>query len=184
MTRATLTSATPTAPASALATAVAFALAAAPAAAQAPPVALPLAPLPPSVALSGPRTITDWTPGEPVPLGYHPVARPRDGLAVGGAFLFGVTYLGSLGVATSQNHGTTARALYAPIVGPFVQVSSTATFPARLVLAFDGLAQAAGVAMFIVGLTVPRRLLLRNDVVLLPMTFGAGSAGVGWTGTF
>ena len=36
--------------------------------------------VPQSVAISGPRQITTWQEGEPIPPGYHPVQRIRRGL--------------------------------------------------------------------------------------------------------
>ena len=39
--------------------------------------------VPQSVALSGPRIITDWNDDDPVPYGYHPSTRTRTGMIVG-----------------------------------------------------------------------------------------------------
>lgn len=36
-------------------------------------------------AVAGPRVITDWNEGEPIPRGYRPVQRTRAGLVAGGA---------------------------------------------------------------------------------------------------
>ena len=55
----------------------------------------------------------------------------------------------------------------------------------------DGLAQATGVAMFIAGLALPKKTLVRNDVftsgltlVPRPMTLGRAGAGLGLLGAF
>jgi hypothetical protein len=43
--------------------------------------------------ISGPPVVKNWPEGEPIPLGYHSTTRTRIGPVVGGAVLFGVTYL-------------------------------------------------------------------------------------------
>ena len=152
--------------------------------------------VPQSVAMSGPRVIKDWEEGEPIPAGYHPVTRMRTGLVVGGAVTFGVVYL--LGGILPATIGTEAKAteltpLFAPVVGPFITMgtigNATGTATARVFLAIDGLAQAAGVAMLIAGLAAPKTVLIRNDlgkvkVMPTPMTFGKNSNGFGFVGTF
>jgi hypothetical protein len=156
--------------------------------------------VPPSVAASGPRVIKDWEEGEPVPPGYHPVRRVRTGLIVGGAVTFGVVYLINVMVAaiyqdTDKAFGGTGSRLtplYAPIVGPFIQMGSTSSATGNVFLVLDGLAQAGGLAMLIAGIAAPKTVLVRNDLgknnklelLPMPMTFGSNSAGFGFVGKF
>lgn len=156
--------------------------------------------VPQSVANSGPRRITDWEEGEPIPPGYHPVTRIRKGLVIGGAVTFGVIYLTNVLVAVIHSDAcksldctsTSLKPLYAPIVGPFIQMGSTSSATGNFFLVLDGLLQAGGVAMLIAGIAAPKTVLVRNDLALTkkleirptPMTFGPSSAGFGFVGKF
>ncbi|APR75066.1 Hypothetical protein A7982_00412 [Minicystis rosea] len=148
--------------------------------------------VPGSVAVSGPRRITDWEEGEPIPPGYHPVTRIRKGLVIGGAVTFGVTYLltALTGAAISDIGGSkSAKLLLIPIGGPFAVLSTHSTL-GDFFCVFDGIVQAAGVGMFIAGLAAPKTVLVRNDLAKhfdikpMPMTFGRNSAGFGFVGSF
>lgn len=151
--------------------------------------------VPPTVGYSGPRLITDWEEGEPIPAGYHTTHRFRKGLIVGGAVTFGVTYLfnviGAAAAHDANGGGTPADALYAPVIGPFILMGSHSTDTAlgKVGLAIDGLAQAAGATMLICGLALPKTVLVRNDlgkveVTVTPMSMGKGGNGLGLAGTF
>jgi len=147
--------------------------------------------VPQSVAQSGPRRINDWEPGEPIPPGYHPVTRIRTGLVVGGAVTFGVMYLLTVVVAATIHDagGRSSAGLYVPVAGPFVQMANTSYASLDVLLAIDGLAQAAGVAMLIAGIAAPKSVLIRNDLGKFemkptPMVFGNNGAGFGFKGTF
>lgn len=151
--------------------------------------------VPQSVALSGPEELEDFDEGRPLPAGYTPVKRKRKGLIIGGAITFGVTYSLSILVAAAgadSNFGGSnpVAALWVPVVGPFIQMAKdNDSATASVILAADGLAQAAGVAMFVVGLAAPRTVLVRNDLVggmkvqLTPM-LGRNMNGVGLAGSF
>lgn len=146
--------------------------------------------VPASVAQSGPRRITDWEEGEPIPPGYHPVTRIRKGLVIGGALTFGITYLLNvlIGAAVSDLGGKSALRLAIPVAGPFTLLS-TGTASGDVFLVFDGLVQAAGVGMLIGGLAAPKTVLVRNDLAKFdikptPMVFGNNGAGFGFTGSF
>jgi hypothetical protein len=123
--------------------------------------------VPQSVAMSGPRMIRDWNEGEPIPPGYHPTTRVKKGFVIGGAVTFGVMYLftafaGSIVDAS----GAQGSALLVPVVGPFIQMgqcSGNCAVP-DFWLGFDGVVQAAGLAMFIYGLAAPSTVLVRNDL--------------------
>ncbi len=56
----------------------------------------------------------------------------------------------------------------------------------RAMLVLDGLVQSAGAAMFILGIAVPRKRLVREDVTLglVPTTLGRDGYGLGAVGTF
>ena len=129
--------------------------------------------VPQSVAMSGPRVIKDWNEGEPIPPGYHPSSRVRGGLIGGGAGLFGAVYLlfgllpAAIGSDVCDVGGckNTLWPLYLPVVGPFITIGTVHNPGATggIFLALDGLAQAGGVAMIIIG-AIGRTVLVRNDL--------------------
>jgi hypothetical protein len=146
-------------------------------------------------AAPGPRVITDYEDGEPVPAGYHPVPRMRKGLVVGGAVTFGVLYFISLLVAAANtdaaktdHRSSETDALYIPAIGPFVQMARTSWATANVFLALDGLAQAGGIAMFVAGISMPKTVLVRDaspapTLHLAPLV-ARGSTGLAVLGTF
>jgi hypothetical protein len=150
--------------------------------------------MPQSVALSGPRIIKDYEEGEPIPPGYHAETRVRNGLVVGGAVTFGVMYLLSVlvGAAISDtnkalNGKENGDFLYVPVAGPFLQMTRTESSSGNATLAIDGIAQAAGATMLIVGITSPKTVLVRNDLGemrVMPMRMGDKGGGLGLVGTF
>jgi hypothetical protein len=124
--------------------------------------------VPQSVAMSGPRMIKDWNEGDPIPPGYHPSTRLKKGWIIAGATTFGVTYLltafgASIADAAQDNSAT---ALFIPVAGPFIQMGqcSGSCAVGDFWLGFDGVVQAAGLAMFIYGLASPSTVLVRNDL--------------------
>lgn len=151
--------------------------------------------MPQSVALSGPRVIKDYEEGEPIPPGYHAESKIRTGLVVGGAVTFGVLYLLSalVGAAINDVNKATNSSndsgdfLFVPVAGPFLQMTKTESSTGNVFLAIDGIAQAAGATMLIVGLTSPKTVLVRNDlgeVRVTPMRMGQDGTGLGLVGTF
>lgn len=164
-------------------------LAAAPARAQeAPPVVVEAAP---TVLIAPPSSarIHDWEPGEPVPPGYHAVKRRRKGLLLGGGLTFGVTYfVTALAGAIAADAGAGRGALLLlPVFGPLGGMGGSAT--TSFLLALDSLAQAAGVAVFAVGMAKPRPVLVRDDLAKIevapaPLTFGSHGVGFGLVGRF
>jgi hypothetical protein len=150
--------------------------------------------MPQSVALSGPRVIKDYEDGEPIPPGYHAESRVRSGLVVGGAVTFGVLYLLSVlvGAAISDTNKSfggkdNGDFLFVPVAGPFLQMTKTESSSGNVTLAIDGIAQAAGATMLIVGITSPKTVLVRNDlgqVHVMPMRMGDKGGGLGLVGTF
>jgi hypothetical protein len=165
--------------------------------------------VPQSVAFSGPRVITDWSEGEPVPPGYHESTRIRKGLVIGGAVLFGSTYLLSAFTATvgaadasenciwstpSCNSSNPLTSLFIPAVGPFIQMAHSGnTAVGNFWLALDGIAQVGGITMFAIGLASPKTVLVRNDLgsitrkdfqLSLAPIVSPQRQGMGFVGTF
>jgi hypothetical protein len=149
--------------------------------------------VPQSVALSGPRFIKDWQPGEEIPYGYHPESRVRKGAIIGGAIAFGVPYLYSAFIASVGSDLAGASGdnkvadLYVPVFGPFMEMSQTSSATARYVLMLDGVAQGVGAGLLIYGLVSPKPILVRNDLALVtvtPVRMGQDGNGIGVMGRF
>lgn len=136
-----------------------------------------------------------YTEGDPIPDGYERDTRVRKGLVIGGAVTLGVlwgvtaifggifTDLGSLG-------GDAYVPLFIPAVGPFIAVETMHTDVAGgAVLIIDGVAQTAGLAMFIAGLAAQEQVLRRTvangiDVELTPLVMPEQHYGLGLRGSF
>jgi hypothetical protein len=150
--------------------------------------------IPQSVAFSGPRIISDWSEGEPIPPGYHEAIRMRRGLVVGGAVLFGTMYLLTALVAAVESDNTSCgchAGLFIPGAGPFVELGQSTGATTSFFLVVDGMSQLGGLAMFIAGLAVPKTVLIRNDLgstsgfhLALSPIVGPGRSGMGVVGTF
>jgi hypothetical protein len=150
--------------------------------------------VPQSVALSGPRMIKDWEPGNPIPHGYHAETRVRKGKVISGALVFGIPYLYSsfiaaIGqdVAEAEGGDNVLGWLFIPVLGPFLEMMETDSSTAHYVLALDGIAQAAGVTLLVTGLVFPKWVLVRNDLAsgtLVPMKIGMDGSGLGFVGRF
>jgi hypothetical protein len=145
--------------------------------------------VPQSVAPWGPRFITDWQEGMPIPYGYQRQTRARRGLIVAGSIVFGVTYLYTADLASeSPNYsGANESWLWIPVLGPLLQMTESDSTLGDGALALDALAQASGVAMFIAGIVYPRTILVRNDLAsmtVLPMKVGMEGSGLGLVGRF
>ena len=130
--------------------------------------------------------------GAPAPDGYEAKRQTRSDLIVAGASLAGSMYGTSVMVAAacaafSCAARGSARPLFVPLVGPFVQMAWTEKPVGNVFLAIDGLAQLAGVGM-IVGAVVFRREVLvpiagHARVTLVPVV-GAGRSGLSLVGVF
>lgn len=137
----------------------------------------------------GPKTM-DYEEGDPIPPGYHRETSIRKGLVIGGAVTFGTLYLVSALTAAAVSDlsgGEDFVPLYIPVAGPFVTIgTSDAPAGGAVLLAVDGVAQAGGLAMLILGLAVPRDELVRNDVggtdLRLTPVFGKDAASNTWSG--
>ena len=168
--------------------------------AQVDPVPAKPAPTAPAVP-EGPRYITDWAPGDPIPPDYHPVRQPRKGALVVGLLMFSVGYsaalaIGLFGDPTYYGGRTGKEFLAVPFVGPLVtlaklppeaQSSNTTIISASEEVAFMAAAEIAGGAFILYSLLRRRHLLVRDDqppVHVAPMTLGRSSAGVAIAGRF
>ncbi len=154
---------------------------------------------PPPQGIKGPRVITDWSDGDPVPPGYYPYTRVRTGLVIGGAALFGTAYLEStLSAALLADFSsfpgstrTSVGALFVPGVGPFIEIGQSVGTTLSLCFALDGLAQLGGMTMFVVGLAVPKTVLVHDEYGSSPRIqfsfapiVAPGRQGLGLVGTF
>jgi len=140
--------------------------------------------VPQSVALSGPAHM-DWDDDRTPPPGYHLETRIRKGLVIGGAVTFGTMYLfTALGAAAANDLGGSAGALYVPIAGPFLYMGETSSQSGKVLLAIDGIAQAAGAAMLIAGLAAPKTIAVRNDLAKIEIKPMIGPGTAGFVGTF
>jgi hypothetical protein len=139
--------------------------------------------------------------GEPIPQGYRLVEQKRRGLIIAGSLTAGIPWVFSVTAATAANFDNKAGYLVVPVLGPWLMLLSggakdrecasnefceSSRSGTRAVLVFDGLAQTAGAAMFVIGMAVPRKRLLRSDVTVsvLPTPLGRDGYGLGAVGTF
>jgi hypothetical protein len=151
-----------------------------------------------------------YVEGQPVPAGYHVETRPRKGLVVAGAIVFGSLYVISASVAGSSKRDGDGFLLI-PVFGPFIDLGqrgdscnsnnnaflcSSTDSSERFWLVFDGLGQAAGATMLIAGLVAQEKMLERDDVpltskrsstfawTLTPRSIGKNGLGLGVQGIF
>jgi hypothetical protein len=165
---------------------------------EAAPALSPPAPAPQPVA---------WQPGMPPPPGYHVEDRPRTGLVVAGAIIGGIPYFFSVMAASAANQANETGWLFVPVVGPWMTLGqrnyATCNTPdngsqstsqslacvgdifAVMGLITDGVLQATGATLLLVGVAAGRPALVRDDeaVRVTPMRIGSGY-GAGLAGTF
>ena len=139
--------------------------------------------------------------GEPKPPGYVLVERRRRGLVIGGALTLGIPYAISVSVAAGGQYDDSTGWLLAPVVGPWITAGRLDDdcsddgldfdcndyAGARTLLAMDGLAQAAGAVMLVVGIAFPKRLWVRDyttEVSIAPVRLGRSGYGLGAVGSF
>ena len=144
-------------------------------------------------AMLGPPTLP-YEEGQPVPAGYRVESRLRKGLLIGGLVTFGSLYLVSAftGGAAQDDKFTP---LFVPIAGPFITIGTAkAEGVGTFTLLLDGVGQAGGALMAVLGLTLDQTLLVRNDLearrgdgvapsrIRVTPLFGRGTAGLGLAG--
>jgi hypothetical protein len=136
----------------------------------------------------GPKKMK-YNEGDPVPPGYRVEERARTGLVVGGACLFGITYLltALVGSVASDLGDKDSKWLLLPVAGPFVYsttYSCDSCATGKTFLYIDGLAQGGGVLMFVLGLA-GQKMLIRNDVAKVQIVPTMGKTnGLSLVGTF
>jgi hypothetical protein len=147
-------------------------------------------------AEDGPRVITRWHDGEPIPPGYHPTQRTRTGAIIGGAVTLGSLYLLNAFVAAvwtdaakATHESNPVTGLFVPVLGPFITIPQSSSATADFFLILDGIGQTTGAILLVWGLTSPQTVLMRDGyakpwILPRPMVFGKSGAGVGLTGTF
>jgi hypothetical protein len=148
---------------------------------------------------------TKWRSGDPVPLGYHVEQRPRDALVTAGLVVTLVPYIFSAIGAYAADSKNESGWLYVPFAGPWITIgrrdyscNPDASNPSTgdslrcvgdvfLVMALitDGILQAAGGTLLLVGYTVTKPELVRDDAAVrfAPMRIGTGY-GAGLLGAF
>lgn len=121
--------------------------------------------------------------------------KPNAALITGGAVMFGLSYGGSVIVgAVSDNKAD--QHLFVPVAGPFMNLATRSCpegmscpgEPAnKVLLAADGLLQAAGVLQIIGGFVFPEKTTITRSVskgVRITPTFGKNGVGVSASGSF
>ena len=159
----------------------------------------------PSPSLPAPQPAA-WQPGSPPPPGYHIEDRPRTGLVVAGAVIAGIPYFFSVVTASSVGQANATGWLYLPVAGPWMTLGQRSygcnsldngnqstsqslqcvgDIFAVMGLIADGVIQAAGATLLIVGVAAERPVLVRDDQALhvTPMRVGNGY-GAGVVGSF
>lgn len=126
--------------------------------------------------------------GAAVPDGYVVESRIQKGLVIAGACTFGGVYLlTTLGAAIAvdtSNDDDAYTPLFVPVAGPFIAIhSADANATGTFGLVIDGLAQTAGLSMFIAGLAAQEDVLVwrGGGYAVRP---DAGPGGAGLSGTF
>lgn len=131
--------------------------------------------------------VLDYEEGQPIPEGYRLQTRVRKGLVAGGAGTFGGLWLASIlaaSVATSANEDDDKwMPLYIPVGGPFATIATVGSSSAgTLALMLDGLGQAGGLTMLIVGAALPEKRLVRENIagtsLSIAPTFTGNGLGV------
>ena len=121
-------------------------------------------------------------------------------MIVAGSIVLGVPYVIGLSLVSTRGSNNGANWLALPMLGPWMAIgaretvctASTADNSARCAadvlatigLVFDGIIQTAGGTLLIVGLAVPKKVLVRNDVARLTLTHLGSGYGIAAEGTF
>lgn len=138
-----------------------------------------------------------YDPDKGVPPGYRLAEKRRSGLAIAGASIFGGLWIASAiagGIMEDSGRwsGTHGWPMYIPVIGPFITIESyNASAGGATPLVFDGIGQAAGLVMFIIGLGTKEKVLKYQfdtpaaQVELTPVASPLREGGfAGVTGTF
>lgn len=116
-----------------------------------------------------PRMVMPYR-GQPIPPGYHVESQPNRYLIGSGAGIFGGFYLLSVLIGAGTFGQQASGFHFIPVVGPLlwatqVRCTGSACGAAYVWGAFDSIAQALGVALFVGGIAAPNRLLVPDGMV-------------------
>lgn len=150
-----------------------------------------------------PPEVLPYEEDKPIPPGYELRSRPRWGLAIPGAAMFGAAYGFAVVGAVDTKFKDKGGFLLIPVFGPWLMIGAggaddTSCRPEvkdcvessnqakRFVLGLDGVIQLAGAVMITTGLLFPRERLERKSttVSLLPAAMGEGRYGAVLVGAF
>jgi hypothetical protein len=138
----------------------------------------------------------------PIPAGYRVVEKPRMGLIITGGILIGVPYIIGLSAVSTRSYNNGANWLAIPVLGPWLALGARRSacnrsdntdgslacagdVLATTGLIFDGIIQTAGGTLLVIGLAVPKKVLLRQDVAARITFAPIGSGyGIATLGTF
>src|SRR6478735_5587974 len=128
-----------------------------------------------------------YRPGLPVPPGYRVEHRPATGMIIGGLATLGIAYSTALVIGASANFGDGTGWLGIPVIGPWAAIGARSYHCGNdplqankcisgafsevqtiAVLSADGVIQAAGAVLFVVGLASGHDEPVRTD---LPVSF-------------
>ncbi|HEX2670957.1 MAG TPA: hypothetical protein VHM25_08795 [Polyangiaceae bacterium] len=145
--------------------------------------------------------------GLPIPPGYRVEHRAATGIIVGGLATFGIAYATALVIGAKASFGDGTGWVAVPVIGPWAAIgarsyrcSNDPTQANQCVsgafsevqtiaaLSADGVIQAAGAVLFVVGLASGHDELVRTDLPVsfrvVPRQVGADGLGIGVDGRF
>lgn len=145
--------------------------------------------------------------GLPVPPGYRVEHRAATGMIFGGLATFGIAYSTALVLGASANFGDGTGWVAVPVIGPWAAIGARSYHCSNdpslanqcvsgafsevqtiAILSADGVIQAAGAVLFVVGLASGEDELVRKEPPVsfrvLPRTVGVDGFGVGVDGRF
>ena len=150
-------------------------------------------PPPPAYGWQGAPATLPYRDDKPIPPGYRLVERTRTGLVVAGAIVLGVPYVIGLSFVSTHDSDSGANWLIVPGIGPWMALGARRTSCSQTTtdkdpqcvgdafavmgLVFDGILQTTGATLLIVGLAVPKHVLVRQDVA--GVTLGRVGSGYG-----
>lgn len=171
-----------------------------------PVVATPLptpAPVPPPPVPAAPTYVRlaetlPYDEGQPIPPGYRLRRSLNKGLIITGSAVLGAPWALGLSIAGNDNFSNQSGWLIVPVVGPLITLATRnncATHDyysdcyddgARGMLILDGLTQAAGFTLMLLGVTVPKTQLVQSGFVALQLApiVGPERTGLAALGTF
>jgi len=135
---------------------------------------------------------------EPVPAGMHLESRPRLGLIIGGAVVFGVFWILDWSSTIAGCYGCNDAQIpvsFVPVFGPFIQLAllryrtNVSDYVAAPFLVIDGVLQGLGAGLLLGGLFSSHKVLVYDgpmgiNGVVTPIAMPGGGAGLGTVGTF